>query len=162
MKLIINSKTYGDVEIKLPKDIYNSLKGKKIYVEYNKSKRNYYACVSIKGKRVRLHRYIMNPPEDMVVDHIDGDTTNNLRNNLRVVTQTDNLRNRIDSLKLPPTRINKLNIRGLCKLYSVRDNRYYYRFKLKGYKTKTFALSKYQEAKEYAKHPIKKEDRSES
>jgi hypothetical protein len=44
--------------------------------------------------RVLLHRYIMEPSSDMVVDHIDRNPLNNTRDNLRVVTQFDNMKNR--------------------------------------------------------------------
>lgn len=37
-----------------------------------------------------VHRYIMNPPDDMVVDHINGDTLDNRRSNLRICTQQQN------------------------------------------------------------------------
>jgi hypothetical protein len=38
----------------------------------------------------RLHRFIMNPPEDMVVDHIDGNKLDNRRDNLRICTHQEN------------------------------------------------------------------------
>lgn len=41
-----------------------------------------------------IHRVIMSPPSDMVVDHIDGDVRNDRRNNLRVVTKGANNQNR--------------------------------------------------------------------
>lgn len=47
-----------------------------------------------KGRNLLLHRLLMNPPPDMVVDHIDGNGLNNRRSNLRVVTQSQNLMNR--------------------------------------------------------------------
>lgn len=40
-----------------------------------------------------LHREIMNPPIGMVVDHIDGDSFNNLRSNLRICTPCQNMQN---------------------------------------------------------------------
>jgi hypothetical protein len=46
-----------------------------------------------KGKIVLMHRVIMNPPKDMVVDHINGDTLDNRRSNLRICTKRDNQRN---------------------------------------------------------------------
>lgn len=49
---------------------------------------------SMGANPVRLHRLIMNPPADMVVDHINGDPLDNRRSNLRVCTQAENLRNR--------------------------------------------------------------------
>lgn len=41
-----------------------------------------------------MHRLIMNPPDDMVVDHINRDKLDNRRSNLRVCRQQDNTRNR--------------------------------------------------------------------
>lgn len=55
---------------------------------------NRYVVTNIGGKLVRLHRFLMNPPADMVVDHKNGDPFDNRRDNLRVVTQLVNTRNR--------------------------------------------------------------------
>jgi hypothetical protein len=52
-----------------------------------------YVVSSINGKMVRLHRFIMNAEKGVMVDHIDGDTLNNLDNNLRIVTQKQNTYN---------------------------------------------------------------------
>ena len=41
-------------------------------------------------KIIRLHRQIMNPPNNMQVDHKDGDGLNNQRSNLRICTQSQN------------------------------------------------------------------------
>lgn len=45
------------------------------------------------GILVQFHRWILGNPEGMVIDHIDGNTLNNRRSNLRVVTQVENIRN---------------------------------------------------------------------
>ncbi|MDE2021070.1 MAG: HNH endonuclease [Patescibacteria group bacterium] len=41
-----------------------------------------------------LHREIMDAPKGLDVDHINGDTLDNRRANLRIVTRSENLRNR--------------------------------------------------------------------
>ena len=48
------------------------------------------------GKRVRvkLHRWIMKTPDDLKVDHINHDTLDNARSNLRNVTSSVNSQNR--------------------------------------------------------------------
>lgn len=49
---------------------------------------------NIYGKRIKLHRLIMSCPEDKVIDHINRDTLDNRKDNLRICTQADNIRNR--------------------------------------------------------------------
>jgi hypothetical protein len=61
----------------------------KVYKSYG-----YAARGGEKNKTVYLHREVMNPPKDMTVDHINHDTLDNRRNNLRVVTQKENSQNR--------------------------------------------------------------------
>lgn len=43
---------------------------------------------------IRLHRLIMNAPEDKLVDHWDRNPLNNIRTNLRIVTEQENLKNK--------------------------------------------------------------------
>lgn len=45
------------------------------------------------GDKISMHRLIMDPGPGLVVDHIDGDTTNNQRENLRCCTPQENSRN---------------------------------------------------------------------
>jgi hypothetical protein len=40
-----------------------------------------------------LHRVIMDPPSDMVIDHINHDTLDNRKTNLRICTQRENMQN---------------------------------------------------------------------
>jgi hypothetical protein len=50
----------------------------------------------INGKRttINFHRWILDAPKGMVVDHINHDTLNNTRTNLRIVTSQQNCQNR--------------------------------------------------------------------
>ena len=44
-------------------------------------------------KRIYLHRFVVDAPDDMVVDHMDGNTLNDQRHNLRMCAQSENQRN---------------------------------------------------------------------
>jgi hypothetical protein len=68
-------------------------------------KRTVYAgrSVLVEGKMitVMMHRVILRAPQDMHVDHIDGDGLNNRRLNMRLATRAENNRNarrRIDNM----------------------------------------------------------------
>lgn len=45
------------------------------------------------GERVRMHRLIIDCPEGMEIDHIDGNGLNNQKSNLRVCTRLENIHN---------------------------------------------------------------------
>lgn len=49
-----------------------------------------YVVTMIKGKQESLHRFIMNPSDNMVIDHINHDKLDNRRSNLRICTQQQN------------------------------------------------------------------------
>ena len=53
-----------------------------------------YARGYYKGSSKRMHRVITNAPKNLLVDHINGNTLDNRRNNLRLVTSTQNAMNR--------------------------------------------------------------------
>lgn len=63
---------------------------------HNKRKPDYMVYViispSVDGIK-RLHRFLMKPPKDMVVDHINRNPLDNRRINLRVCTMEENNRN---------------------------------------------------------------------
>lgn len=44
-------------------------------------------------KKILMHRYIMKCPKNLMVDHINGNTLDNRRSNLRIVSRANNLQN---------------------------------------------------------------------
>ena len=62
---------------------------------------------------VLMHREIMNPKKGFVIDHVDGNTLNNLKNNLRICTHGENLMNQ---------NINKNNKSGFKGVYFCKQN----------------------------------------
>jgi len=63
-----------------------------------RSRGTIYFIVTHQRKKVRrvmlLHRIIMNAPRGMTVDHINGNTLDNRRSNLRICTNQENAMNR--------------------------------------------------------------------
>lgn len=57
----------------------------------------YAKCGQPYAGHTRMHRAIMNAPAGMVVDHINGNTLDNRRENLRVCTHQQNMCNRKDN-----------------------------------------------------------------
>lgn len=72
-----------------------------------KNHKNSYWEISYKGKRLLAHRIIyrrFNGPlkKDLVVNHIDGNTLNNLPSNLELVSQSQNVKHTFASLGQKP------------------------------------------------------------
>ena len=163
MIIEVISKKHGTHYVTVDDYIYKKLELNKftIGVEYNKSKKYFYSYIMYGNSKIRLHRFITNCPKGMVVDHINGDTLDNRIRNLKITTQSENSKNRQDSMHYGITTRNKTGYRGLFIIYDKRDKRYFYRFKLKGYKTRNFAISKKQDAIMYALKPTKMEHKEE-
>lgn len=53
-----------------------------------------YAKSKSNNKTIYLHRVIMDPPDGMVIDHINHDVLDNRKENLRICTQQKNMENR--------------------------------------------------------------------
>jgi len=54
----------------------------------------FYVGAQFEGTTVYLHQFVTNPPKGMVVDHINHNSLDNHRDNLRVITQAQNAQNR--------------------------------------------------------------------
>lgn len=59
--------------------------------KWSMRKDGYVLCGHAEGRY--LHRFIMNPPKDMCVDHINGNPLDNRKSNLRICTIQENSRN---------------------------------------------------------------------
>jgi hypothetical protein len=69
-------------------------------VGWQKGSNSFYVIAQISmvngnWKTIRLHRWMTNAPDGMVVDHINSDTLNNTDGNLRICTKAENGQNRI-------------------------------------------------------------------
>jgi hypothetical protein len=98
-----------------------------------------YAEGVVKTQRMGMQRLIMNPPKGMQVDHINLDTLDNRRANLRVCTQVNNSRNS------GKHKNNTTGYKGVIKLYDGK-----YAAKL-GYKGKKLHLGTFEDPIEAAK-----------
>ena len=92
-------------------DIEDYQKTKEKIWRVSKKKNKYYLISGSKAKNnvIYLHRFILNeePQKGYEIDHIDGNSLNNRKNNLRIITRQENIQNtkeRIDS---------QLGIRGV-------------------------------------------------
>ena len=68
-----------------------------------------------KRKVVWLHRLLLDCPKHLVVDHIDGDTLNNKKNNIRIVDRNKNATNLSSYSK---------NKSGFTNIYKEKDGKY--------------------------------------
>lgn len=79
-----------------------------------KDRRNFYAARrdshGCGQKKLRMHRVILNAPALLEVDHINGNTLDNRRANIRLATRQQNSFN-----KKHPRKDNKLGIKGVRK-----------------------------------------------
>ena len=112
-EIILSGKTANGKSAKVDDDDYKKYN----HLRWHMSDTGY-AVRRYNGETYRLHRLIMNCPEGMVVDHLNGDRLDNRKCNLRICTQLENAKN-------------IHNVKGYCydkakKKYMVRYNRKYY------------------------------------
>ena len=102
-ELIIESNKYGTFHVKLDDEDYEWAKEHKWYVDkdytYNIKDKFYITRNRKKSdgpgpNKIRLHQQIAKTPKGMVTDHINGDSLDNRKENLRVLTNAENLQNR--------------------------------------------------------------------
>lgn len=85
---------------KVDDDDFEKLSKRSWCADYQKRRKCFYAIskwfnpISQKYSTIRMHRFITNPTEGLVVDHINGDTLDNRKQNLRVCTSAQNSLNK--------------------------------------------------------------------
>jgi hypothetical protein len=90
-----NSKQYGNVEVLIDDEDYDRIKGYNWFVNKQRNSLRVSRTKVIDNKitSIILSRYIINAPEGMVVDHINHNTLDNRKCNLRICTHQENLFN---------------------------------------------------------------------
>lgn len=88
---IVNN-IYGDYDCLIDIEDIGKIKNYYWNIRYDKRHPNCVPYVEShkNGKRIHLHRLIMDCPFNMVVDHINGNNIDNRKNNLRIVTRNTN------------------------------------------------------------------------
>lgn len=87
MIITLNTKKYGKLDILLDDEDYQQFKDTKLYISFMQSNKNFYAMTA---EKKYIHRLIMNAPKGLVVDHINHNTLDNRRCNLRICTPSEN------------------------------------------------------------------------
>lgn len=91
--------TYKDITFLIDKEDYDKIKDYRWYVYKKRKDSGYYVCSDkmINNIRIKinLHRYLMNcvRNDGLIVDHKNGNTLDNRKNNLRIATREQNQRN---------------------------------------------------------------------
>ena len=106
-KLVIESKTYGTHTVLFDEEDRELVESHTWHIDKHNRGRTFYANTNIrcddgykrkkghlKYKRIKLHRAIMKAPKGIHVDHINHNGLDNRRQNLRLCTSAENIRNR--------------------------------------------------------------------
>lgn len=109
---------YGGVEFLIDREDAERVHEHKWVKNYNKKSKSIYAYTFIDGKRIKLHRFLMNAPIGFEVDHINHDAKDNRKSNLRVCTRLENARNR------EKYRTNKFGFKGVQQDKRIKIERY--------------------------------------
>ena len=127
MELQINTKKFGALNYQIDEEDLHIIKSNKVYVIYTKNTNSYYLTT---GDKKYIHRLILNAQKGQEVDHINHNTLDNRRCNLRIVTHKENRLNShkfyTDSFKITKEQIKEiltsdLSSTKLSKIYNISN-----------------------------------------
>ena len=99
MIFTITSPKHGTKEVLIDSEDFYKLKDYNWFIEKNYKSNNIYVSAyennnkPQKRSKISLHRTIVNAPAGMVVDHINHNTLDNRKSNLRICTHSQNICN---------------------------------------------------------------------
>jgi len=97
MEITIKSQKYGEQTIIIDDEDFEKVKGYTWVLNFRKNRNVFYAertrTKDKDKKNFRMHRLIMDCPEGMTVDHINRNTLDNRKENLRICSNKENVRN---------------------------------------------------------------------
>ena len=94
--LVCKSKKYVVFYSKIDYDDIEKIKKYYWNIRYDKRYPKHYIETFQKGKRIHLHRYILGLyyfSKSKTIDHINGDSLDNRKSNLRICTHKENMQN---------------------------------------------------------------------
>lgn len=95
---------------------FEEINSHKWYADYDKKGKTFYARGLLKcGKIVKIHRIIMNAKKGEEIDHINHNTLDNRKSNLRICTHSQNMMNQ-------KKRNNKSGVKGVY--WEAKDKRW--------------------------------------
>ena len=97
MEFVIKSPKYGDKIVLIDDEDYDKIKDYKWYVNLNFKSMCFYVITSNskkRGSKFILHRIILNCPKGKYIDHINHNSLDNRKCNLRICTISQNNMNR--------------------------------------------------------------------
>lgn len=92
-EIVIKTKKNGTVKSKIDLEDVEKVKDHSWVAIKHPHVNNFYIYLNSSTKHLKLHRYLMNCPEKLVIDHINHDTLDNRKCNLRICTIAENNKN---------------------------------------------------------------------
>ena len=100
MKFLVDSRKYGKYEVIIDIDDYDKIKNYRWYINYKTATateiNHFYIITHFNHHGMKLHRVILNTDDPKIlVDHINHNTLDNRKQNLRFCTTSQNAQNSI-------------------------------------------------------------------